>query len=337
MKHYIEKLKNKENLSQSEIEDVMQDIMSGKSANDDVSQFLVMLNEKGPTIDEITGAATLLRKFLVEIKTKHKVILDTCGTGGDQKHTFNISTVTALVVAAAGVAVAKHGNRSVSSKCGSADLLEGLGVNLNMEQEHLSQCLDELGIAFLFAQKLHPAMKNVAPVRKALGVKTIFNILGPLINPANATHQIMGVYSRDLVEPIAHVLKNLGLKKALVVHGNDGLDELTTTDVTFVSEWNGKEIISYDIEPRELGIARANEEDLKGGEIEENIKIAKEILFGVKGPKRDIVLLNSAYALYTAEKVKSIKEGIRLAGEVIDLGKASEKLEALVNFTNQSQ
>ena len=276
-----------------------------------------------------------LRQFFLEVKTKHEVVLDTCGTGGDKKGTFNISTLTALVVAGAGVVVAKHGNRSVSSLCGSADILEALGVNLGVEQAQLSACLDEVGIAFLFAQRLHPAMKNVAPVRKAIGEKTIFNILGPLINPAKATHQIMGVYSRDLVEPITNVLKNLGLKKALVVHGHDGLDEVTTTGITFVAEWNGTDIVFYDIVPQELGIPLAKEDDLKGGDLSRNVQIANDILAGAKGPKRDIVVLNAAYALYTAEKVAGISDGLRLAVETIDSGRAKKKLEELRAFTNK--
>ena len=335
MKNYIQKLKAKENLTQSEIEEVMHEIMSGDSHENDISDFLLALREKGPTVDEITGAAKIMRKFVVGINTKHKDVLDTCGTGGDKKNTFNISTITALVVAGAGVAVAKHGNRSVSSKCGSADVLEALGVNLNVEQEHLSVCLDEVGIAFLFAQKLHPAMKNVAPVRKKLGVETIFNILGPLTNPARATHQILGVYSRDLIEPMAQVLKNLGLKRALVVHGSDGLDEITTTDKTFISEYNGDEVISYDISPDELGISIAKPRDLEGGDLDTNVRICEDILGGKSGPKRDIVLLNAAYALYVAGKVSDISQGMDMAKATIDSGKAFDKLNELKHFTQK--
>lgn len=313
----------------------MQTIMSGQASDGDIREFLVTLNDKGPTVEEITGAARILRRFSVPIKTKHSVVLDTCGTGGDQKDTFNISTVTALVVAGSGVVVAKHGNRSVSSKCGSACVLEGLGVNLQAEEGRLRECLDEAGIAFLFAQKLHPAMKNVAPVRKALGVKTIFNILGPLINPARATHQMMGVYSRDLVEPMAHVLQNLGLKRGLVVHGSDGLDEITTTARTFVGEFNGREVITYDIDPQELGLPVAQDKDLKGGGIEDNVRIVNEILDGERGPKRDVVVLNAAYALYTAQRVKNITDGMRMAEQSIDSGRAREKLEALKRLTNR--
>jgi anthranilate phosphoribosyltransferase len=239
------------------------------------------------------------------------------------------------VVAGAGVAVAKHGNRSVSSKCGSADILEALGVNLNVEQQQLSACLDEVGIAFLFAPHLHPAMKNIAPVRKKLGVETIFNILGPLTNPARATHQILGVYSRELVEPMATVLMNLGLKRAVVVHGSDGLDEITTTGKTFISEYNGQEIISYDITPEEMWLRPAHLHDLKGGDLQTNVAICQEILNGKAGPPRDIVVLNAAYALYIAEAAKSISQGLDMAQATIDSGKALKKLEELKAFTQK--
>ena len=334
MNSYLTKLYRKENLTDAEIQDVMQIIMSGQATQEEMADFLLALRAKGPTIDEITGAARIMNKFALGIKTKHENILDTCGTGGDKRNTFNISTVTALVVAGAGVVVAKHGNRSVSSKCGSADILEAFGVNLNLSEEQLGKCLDEVGLAFLFAQKLHPAMKNLATVRKELGVETIFNILGPLTNPAKATHQMMGVYSRELVEPLAHVLKNLGLKKALVVHGNDGLDEITTTSKTFISEFNGEEIISYDISPEEVGLNLARIEDLQGGDLKKNVEIVEEILGGEVGPKRDIVIFNAAYAFYIVDKVKNISEGICLAQESIDSGKAKAKLEELKIFTN---
>lgn len=329
------KIKRKENLTSSEVETVMRAIMSGKASAEEIKDFLLALNAKGPTVEEITGAAKILRQFSIPIRTKHKVVLDTCGTGGDQKDSFNISTVTALVVAGCGVVVAKHGNRSVSSKCGSACVLEALGVNLQAEEGRLRECLDEIGIAFLFAQKLHPAMKNVAPVRKELGVKTIFNLLGPLLNPAKATHQMMGVYSRDLVEPMARVLQKLGLRRGLVVHGSDGLDEITTTGKTFVGEFNGREVLSYDIDPVELGLNVAAERDLKGDGVETNVRIVRAILDGEKGPKRDIVVLNAAYALYVAEKVKNISDGISMAEKAIDSGKALEKLEALKRLTNR--
>jgi anthranilate phosphoribosyltransferase len=335
MRDYILQIEGGRNLSHDEITVVMELIMSAQVSSDEIKRFLLALNLKGPTVEEITAAALIMRKFVVPVKTRHQVILDVVGTGGDQKGTFNISTVAAIVVAACGVAVAKHGNRSVSSKCGSADVLEALGVNLYMEERHLGECLDKIGLAFLFSQRLHPAMKNVAPARKELGVKTIFNILGPLTNPAHATHQMMGVYSRELLEPMALVLKNLGLKRALVVHGNDGLDEITITDKTFVCEYNGSEIISYDIDPDEFGISRASLEDLAGGDAAQNAVIVKGILEGHQGPRRDIVIVNAAYALYTAQVVENFPQGMRMAAHAIDSRRAMGKLEELKEFTNR--
>jgi anthranilate phosphoribosyltransferase len=330
----IARLRQGRNLTHEEIEGIMREIMSGTAAPEDVGSFLLALRDKGPTVDEITGAARVMRQFVIPVKTRHETLLDTCGTGGDRKHTFNISTLVALVVSAAGVPVAKHGNRSVSSQCGSADILEGLGVNLSLDEKQLGQCLDEVGIAFLFAQRLHPAMKNVAPIRKVLGVETIFNVLGPLTNPANATHQMMGVYNRDLVEPLARVLGNLGLQRALVVHGSDGLDEITTTGRTFISEYSAKGEISYDIEPQELGIPLARLEDLTGGDLTANLQIFVDLIDGVPGPKADIVVLNAAYALYTAGKVEAIAEGIDVARETLMGGSARRKLEELKAFTH---
>lgn len=332
---YIQKIQRGQNLDHDEITIVMELIMSGHAALQEVKDFLLALNRKGPTVEEITASALIMRKFVIPVKSKHKVILDTCGTGGDQKNTFNISTVAAIVVASCGVAVAKHGNRSVSSLCGSADVLEALGVNVEMEEKYLKECLDEVGLAFLFAQRLHPAMKNVAPARKALGVKTIFNILGPLTNPALATHQLMGVYSRDLVEPMAQVLKNLGLKRAIVVHGADGLDEVTTTGKTFVSEYNGRDIIAYDIDPRELQITPAVPEDYTGGDKSVNAAIVLKILNGAKGALRDIVAANAACALYTAEAAGNLLEGKGMAEHAIDSGRALKKLEQLKEFTRR--
>lgn len=337
MRDYILQIQQGENLSHDEITVVMELIMSGQVPLDEIKNFLLALNQKGPTVEEITAAALIMRKFVVPVKSHHEIVLDTCGTGGDHKDTFNISTVAAIVVAAAGVTVAKHGNRSVSSKCGSADVLEALGVNLHMEEGHLTECLNKIGLAFLFAQRLHPAMKNVAFARQELGVKTIFNILGPLTNPAQATHQIMGVYSRELLLPMAQVLRNLGLKRALVVHGNDGLDEITTTEKTFVSEFNGQEIISYDINPYELGVHCASIEDLSGGDARENADHARRILEGQEGPRRDIVLVNAAYALYTAQAVPNLQQGMQMAMHAIDSKRALQKLEELKDFTNRGR
>lgn len=332
---YILKVQQGSPLTHDEITIVMELIMSGEATIDDIKQFLLALNQKGPTIEEITACALIMRKFVIPVKSKHKVILDTCGTGGDHRNTFNISTASAIVIASCGVVVAKHGNRSVSSKCGSADVLESLGVDVTMEEKHLNQCLDEVGLAFLFAQRLHPAMKNVAGVRKELGVKTIFNILGPLTNPAQATHQVMGVYSRDLVEPMAEVLKNLGLKRALVVHGADGLDEITTTTKTFVADYNGNEIICYDIDPNELGLAEVSLNDLQGGSASDNAAILLDVLEGKKGPHQDIVLLNAAYGLYTADAVPNVMLGIEMARHAIESGRAKAKFESLREFTNR--
>ncbi len=335
MREYILQIEQGENLSHDEITVVMELIMSGQASLEDIKSFLLALNKKGPTVEEITACALIMRKFVLPVKTHHEVILDVVGTGGDHRDTFNISTVTAIVVAACGVAVAKHGNRRVSSRCGSADVLEALGVNLHMEERYLSECLDKIGLAFLFAQRLHPAMKNVAFARQELGVKTIFNILGPLTNPAMATHQVMGVYSRELLEPMAQVLKNLGLKRALVVHGNDGLDEITTTDKTFVCELNADDIISYDIDPNELGIRRASLQDLAGGDASANAILVRGILNGGVGAHRDIVVLNAAYALYTASAVENLKQGMQMAEHAIDSKRALQKLEELKEFSNR--
>jgi len=333
MKSIINKLQEKKNLTADEMTQVMQAIMSGQALSGDIRSFLLALRTKGATVEEITVAAQIMREFVVRVSVADRVVLDTCGTGGDKVGTFNVSTLAALVVAGAGVKVAKHGNRSVSSRCGSADILEALGVDIHMPVERLAECLEKTGIAFLFAQRLHPAMKNVAPIRKELGVETIFNVLGPLTNPALATHQMMGIYDKALVEPMAHVLRNLGLKKALVVHGCDGLDEVTTTGKTFVSEFNGRDIQSYTITPMELGIRIVKLEDLKGGDLEVNVQISRDILAGQEGPQADIVLLNAGCALYISEKAKTISEGIAQARVSLKSGKAREKLEALQEFS----
>ena len=335
MRDYILQIEQGENLSHDEITVVMELIMSGHAPLEEIKSFLLALNKKGPTVEEITACALIMRKFVIPVKTNHEIILDVVGTGGDQRNTFNISTVTAIVVAACGVAVAKHGNRRVSSRCGSADVLETLGVNLQIEERCISECLDKIGLAFLFAQRLHPAMKNVAPARQELGVRTIFNLLGPLTNPARASHQVMGVYSRELLEPMTQVLKNLGLKRALVVYGNDGLDEITITDKTFVSEYNGYDIISYDINPDELGIARARIEDISGGDAAQNASIILSILKGERGARRNIVVVNAAYALYTAQAVDNLLQGMRMAEHAIDSHRALQKLDELKEFTNR--
>ena len=294
------------------------------------------MNAKGPTVEEITGAVEVMRRFVLPVESHRKVILDTCGTGGDGKHTFNISTAAAFVVAGAGVSVAKHGNRSVSSLCGSADVLEALGVNIEIPLDRLIECWREAGLIFLFAQRHHPAMKHVAAIRKSLGVKTLFNILGPLTNPARADRQMMGVYSRELTGQMIHVLKNLGSKKAIVAHSADGLDEITTTDKTFISEFDGVNIRAYEILPEDFGLKRASPEQLKGGDKAVNARILFRILEGERGPQRTIVQLNAAFALYVAGVVPSPEEGIIAAARSIDSGKAMQVLERLKEFTNRA-
>lgn len=335
MQEYIDKINDQKDLTAQEMSDVMRRIMTGTVPKEELSAFLLALRNKGAAVNEITGAARIMREFAIAVNTDKDVILDTCGTGGDRSGTFNISTAVAFVVAGAQCTVAKHGNRSVSSKCGSADVLEYLGVNIAMPVERLSDCLKKVGIAFLFAQNLHPAMRYAAAVRKELGVETIFNVLGPLTNPSKATHQMMGVYSKELVEPMAHVLGNLGLRKALVVHGQDGLDEITTTGKTFASEFNGQQIVSYEIDPADFGIQAGKSDDLKGSDIAENASMILDILKGKKGPQRDIVVLNAAHALYIAGKTKTALEGLSIAEASIDSQKALEKLQLLIGFTNQ--
>ena len=335
IKTCIAKLVNKENLSGEESNKVMDDIMSGDCAPSQIGSFLTALRMKGETVEEISAFASVMRDKSVKIKTDNcENLIDTCGTGGDCKGTFNISTITAFVIAAAGAKVAKHGNRSASGKCGSADVLEELGINLDVSPEKVSECIDKIGIGFLFAPKLHGAMKHAIGPRKEIGIRTVFNILGPLTNPAGAAHQLLGVYDSSLTEKMANVLKSLGAKRALVVHGKDGLDEITITGKTKVSELKDNNILTYDINPTDLNISIASPDDLKGGDSAENAKIALDILNGNKGPKRDIVIINSAAALYAAGITEDIKQGVEKASLAIDSGKAMEKLNQLKELTN---
>lgn len=334
LKRAIGLLKQNRNLDREQMCLAMEVIMSGEANEAEIESFLMLLKAKGETVDEITGAALAMRKFVKKIKAEDVAVLDTCGTGGDNLQTFNVSTIAAFVVAGSGVKVAKHGNRGISSSCGSADLLEALGVNLLTEEEKSSQALKKIGIAFLFAPHLHPAMKYAMPVRKKLNTRTIFNILGPLTNPAFATHQIMGVFSKTLTETLIHVLANLGIKHAMVVHGADGLDEITISEKTFVCEYKESQFNSFLIQPEDFGIKRAQLESLKGADAKFNAKIALDILNGAKGPQRDIVLINAAAGIYVADAAKNITEGLVKARESIDSKKALEKLEMLKNFTN---
>ena len=335
IKEAIEKLKLKENLSEKETEEVFAEIMKGEADTETIAEFLLSLKEKKESVDEITGAARIMRKFATMIHAKPSKLLDTCGTGGDASDTFNISTVSAFVACGAGCSIAKHGNKAVSSKCGSADLLEALGVNINVDKTVVEHCIDEVGIGFLFAPKLHLAMKYAMPARKMIKTRSIFNILGPLTNPAKARYQLLGVYDEGLLVTIANVLENLGSRRAMVVHGEDGLDEITTTGETRVAELREGKILTYNIKPEDFGFSRSKKEDLKGGDAAFNVKIALGVLKGKKDLKRDIVLLNAGAAIYVTEKALSLKEGVKKAAESIDSGRALEKLEGLKKITNE--
>lgn len=330
-------LNRNSDLSSSQMQAVMEEIMTGKAPTSEIVSFLTALNHRGETVDEITAAVKVMRRHATKVQVNRDVILDTCGTGGDKKGTFNVSTAVAFVACGCGVCVAKHGNRAVSSSCGSADILEVLGININMNKEQIELCLNEVGIGFLFAPNFHPAMKYAMPARKQMAAKTIFNILGPLTNPAGATHQLVGVYERKWTEILARVLGNLGTEHALVVHGEDGLDEVSISTKTFISEAHKGKILNYQISPEDLGLEKAEPKDLAGGTAMENARIIMEILKGKPGPKRDIVILNAAVALYTADKAKEIKEGIRLASESIDSGNALIKLDLLKDYSHQAK
>ena len=332
----IEIFSKGKDLAASGMEAVMEEIMTGKADTGQVVSFLTALNKKGETAQEITAAASVMRRHVTAIHVDKEPLLDTCGTGGDRKGSFNVSTVVAFVASGSGITVAKHGNRSVSSSCGSADILEALGININMPGKKIERCLNDVGIAFLFAPNLHPAMKYAMPARKQIGTRTIFNILGPLTNPAGATHQLVGVYDRHWTNILATVLGNLGTIHALVVHSEDGLDEIATTAKTFVCEEYKGKLNSYEINPQDYGFSKVKLEDLGGGTVSRNVKIMLDVLNGKAGPKRDIVVLNAAAAIYVADKVKSIKEGISLASESIDSGRALKKLELLKECSLQS-
>ncbi|RKY39444.1 MAG: anthranilate phosphoribosyltransferase [Candidatus Omnitrophota bacterium] len=334
IKEIIGKLVNREDLSEYEMERIMEEIMQGNLSPSQISAFLVALKMKGESAQEITAGARIMRKYALKINPERDV-LDTCGTGGDGKGTFNISTACAIVVSACGVAVAKHGNRSISSKCGSADVLKALGIDIEMKKERAEECLRKIGITFLFAPLFHPAMKNVLPTRREIGIRTIFNILGPLVNPAGAKYQLLGVYDKTLGYTLAEALKNLGSLRCLLVHSADGLDELSTTDKNYLWEVNNGKISHYEIEPLDFGFSRSSIEDLLGGEVSRNAQIILEVFKGRRFPPRDVVVLNSGCALYTANKAKDIKEGIKMAKESIDSGKAMKKLEEWKRFSEQ--
>lgn len=315
---------------------VMEEMMEGSATKTQMGALLTALRMKGESIDEITACATVMREKALSIRPETDVI-DIVGTGGDEAGTFNISTTAAFVVAAAGLPVAKHGNRSVSSKSGAADVLEELGVNLNISARQSEKILKETNMCFMFAQLYHSSMKNVAPVRKEMGVRTIFNILGPLSNPAGATLQLLGVYDKELLKPLAEVLSKLGVKRGMVVCGEDGLDEITLSGKTNVYEIHNGEMRQYEITPEQFGLKRCSLDSLVGGTPKENAEITRNILSGGKGPKRDVVVLNAACSLYIGGIAASIEEGVKLAEKVLDEGKALEKLEEFIRLTNEAE
>jgi len=329
----IGKVVEQKDLSQEEAFEVAIEIMSGGATDAQIAALLIGLRMKDETIDEITGFVKAMREKVTPVPCRSKDLVDTCGTGGDRSGTFNISTLSAFVAAGAGCRVAKHGNRSVSSRCGSADLLKALGVNIEITPKRMADCIDEAGIGFLFAPILHRAMKYAIGPRREVGVRTIFNILGPLTNPAGAKRQVLGVFDKELTHPIANVLKNLGSEHCMVVHGEDGLDEITITGKTTVDELHNGEMKSYSIEPEEVGIRRGTMDDIRGGDVDDNVRIALDVLNGGKGPKRDTVVFNAGAAIYAGGKAGSLREGIERANESIDSGKAMEKLQMLRKMT----
>jgi anthranilate phosphoribosyltransferase len=320
-----------ESLSREETEELFGALMDGQVSEPVKAALLVALRMKGEAVSEISGAAAAMRRRVIPIPHTSEGIVDTCGTGGDGRGTFNISTAAALVAAAAGVAVAKHGNRSVSSKSGSADVLAALGVRIEIDPATAGQALDNVGITFLFAPLLHPAMREVMPVRRELGMRTIFNVLGPLTNPAGARRQVMGVYSQTLVEPIGQVLRDLGAEHALVVHG-DGLDEITTTGPTTVSEVRGGEVRTYTLEPERFGLRRVSVEDLAGGMPEDNAALMQRVFGGETGPLADVTALNAGAAIYVAGLAPSLEEGVEAALSILASGAAAGKLDQLRGF-----
>ena len=330
---FIAKVAEGQSLTADEAMEAFAIMMSGEASAAQMGAFLMGLRVRGETVEEITGAAQAMRAKATTVKAPEGAV-DTCGTGGDAKGTYNISTCTAFVVAGAGVPVAKHGNKSVSSKSGSADVLAALGVNLDVGPQIVSKAIEEAGVGFMFAPKHHSAMRHVGPVRAELGMRTIFNLLGPLANPAGAKHQVIGVFSRDWIVPLAEVLSNLGSTRVWVVHGSDGLDELTTTGPTFVAELKDGSVTTFEVTPEDAGLAQARPEDLSGGDAQENAKAIDAVLAGKPSAFRDIVVLNAAAALIVAGKAEGLLEGAKLAAKAIDSGAARKSLDDLVAITN---
>ena len=334
IKEAIDKAVRKIDLPEVEMMAAMEEIMNGEATPAQIGAFITALRMKGETVEEVTGAARIMRQKATRVNACATTIVDTCGTGGDKLNTFNISTTTAFVVAAAGITVAKHGNRAVSSGCGSADVLEALGVNISVDQEIVEECIQQIGIGFLFAPKLHGAMKYAIGPRREIGIRTIFNMLGPLTNPAGATAQLLGVYDPKLTEMFADVLKNMGTKRAFVVHGLDGLDEVTITGETRVAELKEGIVRTYNIHPKDYIGSTYPLKDIRGGDPAVNARITKDVLSGKPGACRDVVLMNAALAIVAGEKGADIKEGIKVAADCIDSGAAVKKLQVLIEMSN---
>ena len=334
IKEAIFSLIQKKDLSFEQSKQVMNEIMSGEATEVQMSAYLTALALKGETIDELTGSASGMREHCIKL-LHGRDVLEIVGTGGDNSNTFNISTTASFVISAAGIPVAKHGNRAASSRCGAADCLEALGVNITIPPEKSAQLLEKINICFLFAQNYHIAMKYVAPVRRELGFRTVFNILGPLSNPAGANMEVMGVYDELLVTPLAHVMANLGVQKGMVVYGKDCIDEISMSAETTVCEIKSGQFINYTIKPEDFGMKRCHKKELEGGSPEQNAMITKKILNGQKGAKRDAVVLNAGAGIYVAGKTNSLSEGIALAQQLIDNGKAKAQLEAFIKHSNE--
>ena len=335
IKEALAKLADRIDLSAQEAETVMLEIMDGAATSAQMAAYLMGLRQKGETVAEVVGSVRAMRSRATRISIGSSIVVDTCGTGGDGADTFNISTTAAFVVAGAGITVAKHGNRSVSSRSGSADVLSMLGVKIDLEPNRVADCIDEVGIGFLFAPLYHGAMKQCAGVRQEMGIRTILNVLGPLANPAGATHQVLGVYDAKWIEILGRVLLELGSQHCFVLHGLDGLDEITLSDRTKVSEGKGGVVSSYFIAPEEFGLHRVPRKEFAGGLPDDNARVTKEILQGQKGPKRDLVCLNAAPAMVAGQKAKTLQDGFRLAQHTIDSGAAAEKLDRLISFTKK--
>ena len=335
IKEALKKLSEGINLSEKEAQGVMLQIMQGETSESQIAAYLMGLRTKGETVEEITGSVKTMREMALHIHVGDPLVVDTCGTGGDGANTFNISTAAAFVVAGGGMTVAKHGNRSVSSKSGSADVLSALGIKIDLPPEHVQACVNEIGIGFLFAPLYHEAMKHCAKPRGDMGIRTMMNILGPLSNPAGATIQILGVYDQALTEKLAQVLIRLGTQHCFVLHGKDGLDEITLTDFTYVSEGKAGRVSSYHISPQDFGLEKVSPKELTGGTPQQNADIIEDLLKGRRNAKREIVLINAAPAFVATGKAKTLKEGYEQAEKVLSSGAAHEKLEKLVAFTNE--